>query len=286
MKLPTEPGIYDGIAFEDYQRIDAVNWSTLKMMKKSPLHYRHAMREQAPDTDPMRLGRATHVAALEPERFARSWVKWDGGRRASKEWDKFEALAVSKGCGILTEDQWDTAQAIANAATLDEHAARYLRGGRAEVTMIWKDEATGILCKGRPDFGSAGSGALADLKTTRDASPEGFARLAWNLDYMGQASFYRDGRKALTGEAGPYAIVAVESTKPHAVQVFLMSEEMLDAGRDLYRGHLERLAWCRKEGRWPAYADGPLELGFPRWARPNGDEEEDLSGLDLEIAAG
>jgi hypothetical protein len=230
----------------------------------------------------MRVGRATHVATLEPERFRSQWAVWDGGARRGKEWEKFERQAHADGLDVLTADQFETVQAISKAALSDEYAARYLRGGSAEVTLLWADSDSGIPCKARPDFAAKDVGALVDLKSTRDASPEAFARACWNLSYAEQAAFYVDGYEAATGVRLPYVIVAVENCAPYIVQVYRLPNAVLDIGRATYRGHLERLALCRRTGRWPGYGDGELDLELPRWVARN-DNEEDLAGLGLVI---
>lgn len=281
---PTENGIYTGVAREDYEKLDyRVNWSTLKVMKKSPAHYRaNLMKREKKDTDALKLGRAVHLAVLEPERFRTSYAVWDGERRAGKEWEAFKKKWAD--CEILREEDYQEAKAIAEAARNDRHAAAYLRDGAAEVTLLWthSQPANGVPgfdmpCKGRMDFG-AKAGVIVDLKTCRDGSPDGFSRAAWDLDYLAQAAFYVDGHAAAsgTGEVLPYVIVAVEKEEPYVVQVYTVPEHLLDMGRELYRSHLARLSECRRESRWPGYSDGPMELPLPRWMR-----SDDASGLGL-----
>lgn len=281
---PIETGVYTAVTRENYDRIERVNFSSLKHLKRSPAHYRAAITKRIDeDTDAMRVGRATHVAALEPERFRASHAVWDGGRRYGKEWDKF--CATNAGLEILTEDQYQLVTALASAVRTHEAAAKYLTGGAAEVTMLWDhvEPANGtqgftIQCKGRIDFAPNG-GAIPDLKTTRDASPDAFSRQSWDLDYAARAAFYVDGYAAAHGgEVLPFVMIAVEKEEPYLVQVYTMPDALLEMGRDTYRQLLARLAQCRAENRWPGYADGPLELQLPRWMRADND---DVTGLGL-----
>src|SRR5574341_903199 len=69
---------------EEYDRIDAVNWTTLKAMRASPKHYRYAAEHATEDTAAMRDGRAVHTAVLEPDRFPLDYAIWAGERRAGK----------------------------------------------------------------------------------------------------------------------------------------------------------------------------------------------------------
>lgn len=289
MKPPNEAGLFTHVPREDYDRIDRINWSALKHMKRSPFHFREAAREKVDkDTDAMRVGRATHIATLEPERFRATHAVWDGGRRYGKEWDKF--CEKNAGYEILTEDQYQQVVTISKAVLSHEIAARWLRAGSSEVTLQWThllpDLEEGrpfpIECKARLDFAPNVAGVV-DLKTTRDASPEAFGRQAWNLDYLGQAAMYQDGYAAVNGGVRmPYVIVAVESAAPHAVQVYRVPERLLKLGRAMYVGFLETLAECRRQNRWPGYSDGELELDVPRWAQAqNDDDDQDVTGLGL-----
>lgn len=292
MKLPTEPGIYPGLSRQDYDLIDRVNATGLLEMKRSAFHYRqYVAKKVKPPTDPMRVGSATHVYTLEPERARRTYVIWDGAKRQGKEWDKFEAKAKENGCEILTEKQYETVQKISTAALASEHAAKYLRGGLAEVTILFRytQEAVGgvpgfsIDCKARLDFGSDDQDCVVDLKTSRDASPAKFARSSFELGYHLRAAFYVDALALATGRPPkPYRVVAVENQEPYAVQVFRVPELILAKGRDEYRGLLQRLADCRRENRWPCYGDGELDLELPPWEQRALDEDADNMDIEFE----
>lgn len=291
MNAPNKTGIFLGVPRDGYERIQRVNWSWLKHMKKSPQHFRAWGQDRAhEDTDAMRLGRATHVAALEAERFRSVYAVWDGGRRAGKEWEKFRTQSEADGLEVLTDEQYQQAQAIANAALTNEYAAKWLRSGSTEVTMLWTHEVAdmagcpgfSIDCKGRMDI-AQNIAAIVDLKTTKDASPEAFGRQCWNLAYHEQAAFYVDGYAAVNGGVRvPYVIVAVENHAPYAVQVYRVPDRVVQAGRDTCRALLERLNECRLQNRWPGYAEGPVDLELPRWATAQNDDE-DTTGLGLVV---
>lgn len=262
----------------EYNRLDRVNWSTLKHIGKSPAHYRHHLvTPDDGDTDGRALGRAVHLAVFEPERFAREVVAYDG-RRAGKAWEAFEEEHLGR--EILPARAHAHCLELQKAARSNAGAAKYLSGGKGERTLLWHHEsgAIGALdgykfgCKGRVDF-IANCGALVDLKTTRDASPDGFGRACATYEYHAQAAFYADGYRALTGQELPYVLVAVETTAPFVVQVYRVPDEILELGRDRYRSLLDLLNLCRRESEWPGYGESELELTLPRWAVPQEDEE-------------
>jgi hypothetical protein len=71
-----ESSIQSRVAYEDYAAVPAVSITRLKELRRSAQHYRYALTHPK-ETDPLRLGTASHVATLEPERFASQFAVWD-----------------------------------------------------------------------------------------------------------------------------------------------------------------------------------------------------------------
>lgn len=277
----TANGLHGQIRREEYDRVSRVNYSTLKAMAKSPAHYAHGLVAPDKDSDAKKAGRAVHLAVFEPDQFRSRVVLWDGGVRRGKDWDSFRRK--HDGCEILTETEFARCLAIQKAVRDNRMAYRYVSEGLGEQTMLWTaptESGVGIDCKGRIDFDAAD--AIVDLKTTRDASPDGFGREVWRYSYQVQAAWYSDGYVLATDKKKPYVLVAVESEAPHVVQVYRLPEIVIELGRERYQPWLNRLAECRAESRWPGYADDALELTLPKWA-VDFSEEDDVSGLDLII---
>ncbi len=279
-KQAVRPGIYLRGQIE-YATIDAINYSTLKEMAKSPLHYQHALRHGKKATTAMNRGTAAHIAVLEPERFATEYAIWEGDRRAGKVWEEFKANATARGKSILKEEELDLALAMRDAVRGHAKASSYLVGGHAEVTIVWEDEETGLMCKGRLDF-LRDDGTPADLKTTRNIEQFWFSKDCATNQYHVQAAMYSDGAAALTRkESDVFALIAVESSAPFDVVPYLLHEDVTGPGRDAYRQLLRRVKECRASGEWPGYANGSeMALTLPRWA--SGEPEDDLAALGLE----
>lgn len=275
MKPAPKPGIYFDVPFEEYASWDAVNNSQLSPAVRSMLHYREQEPREA--TPAMHLGKIVHAGKLDPatllDRFAvmpdftpqlaREYER----PRASKEWKELAAAWADRNVGkeVVSQEEMDRLRGVLTALSRHGRAAEYLARGRAEISLVWIDGSTGLLCKGRPDWWDEQARAIVDLKTTADASK--FEIQMAKLAYHRQGAFYADGIRTLTKKPHMVRIVVVESDKPFGVRAAPLSEDALLAGHEEYVRLLVQIAECRRRGEWPGYED-PDEWNLPEWALP------------------
>lgn len=261
-----------------------ISKSHLDEIHRSPAHYwaRYLDPDRVPEppTEAMQLGTALHTAVLEPEQWDLTCVVTpeDAPKRptsvqrnaakpspatfeAVEFWDAFDAAAAGK--IILKAEDAERVKAMA-AAVRQHPAAAFLLGqdGKAEQSYCWTDAATGLECKCRPDYHTADRRIIADVKTTDDASPEGFARSVAKFRYHVQAAWYLDG---LCAEQ--FVFIAVEKRKPYCVAVYAASPAMVEQGRLEAAADLRAIAECRAAERWPGYSDQVELIDLPRWAQ-------------------
>lgn len=274
------------VPYADYAALDAINISRLKELRRSPQHFRYSLKHPKV-SDPMTLGTATHVAVLEPERFASQFAIWsnrtDAGKmspRNGKTWDAFRELHAGR--TIITIDEATEAQAIAAAVRSNVLAMKYLAAGEPEVSMQWLDRER--LCKGRIDWLTHidGKPYLVGLKTARDCRHFAFGSQAAKLGYHLQFSWYADGYHAITGKNPSLVEIVVENTAPYAVAVYRIGDDILAQGHDEYVRLLELLEKCESTGEWPGPAPVEEDLTLPSWVY--GSQENDLADLGLEAA--
>ncbi|MHC4621811.1 MAG: PD-(D/E)XK nuclease-like domain-containing protein [Planctomycetota bacterium] len=268
MEAP-EPGIYPGIPFDEYREWDAVNNTMLGVLAdKSPLHAKEYHENPPEPTEAFSFGSALHTRILECDKFPARYIvapKVDRRTKAGKEaWAAFEKTAEGK--DIISDTDYETIQAI--AASLEQHAINsYVRDGQAEVCIVWIDKDTGLLCKARLDYVHPQYAFLIDVKTTRDASPEGFAKALWNYRYYQQCAWYLDGWLTITQEEnGAFVFVAAEKTPPYAVAAYEMHEDVIRAGRKAYRAALDTYKHCLETDVWPSYSASVEMMNLPTWA--------------------
>lgn len=269
-----------GMSFEEYQALDAVNWSTLKECRKSPLHYKHALSTPRQDRTSFKVGRAAHTALLEPHLFESAYAFWDGDRRGNA-FKAFEAEAIDAGRTVLKVEERDRCLAMAKAIREHPIAGPFFAAGEAEQVLVWTDPDTGLRCKGRVDWLSAN--ALVDVKSAADIGIHRFGANAARMGYHCQLAFYRRGLRALERYVPQTWIVAVEAEAPHDVAPLTVSEDDLFVGDEEVGELLTKVAECRDSGIWPGQYAGAAPLLLPSWVFEASDGDNELEGLGLVI---
>lgn len=257
------------ISYAQYAALPAVNYSTLKEMKKSPLHYRHRLDHPRHDTRPLLIGRAVHAGVFEPDVFGREFIVWDG-HRVGKAWKQFAADHQSQ--TILTADEMDTCLGIRDAVRKHECASILLADGKSEQSIVWEDPETGLPCKARIDHAFS---YLIDLKTTKSAAEWAFQRVMANMGYHIQLAFYREGLSHTIGQLTPAYLIAAEQEPPHDVVVYEVTEEALALGWAECRKMLAQIRDCQRAGIWPGRQANlvPYRIDLPAYMY--GPENED-----------
>lgn len=262
------------MTYAEYSRIDAVNWSSLKVMAESPLAYLHAKMTPRPDSRHFRIGRAIHAHILEPHTFRDQFWLHKGSRRGTA-FDLLQKQADAAGVTILTQPEWDAAFAAAAAVLANPTAAALLARGLKEAVMTWTDADTGLKCKARLDHAGA---ALIDLKSANRIERHAFASQAYRFGYHGQFAFYEDGLRANGIDPAdlPHMIV-VQSELPCDVIVYRMTPDVMTQGRLLYRRLLAQLRDCLATNTWPGMApNGPIDFALPAYAGLDDEDDDDL----------
>jgi exodeoxyribonuclease VIII len=252
---------------EEYHSHPAISKSGLDRLAETPAHYRWYAdhREEMPETDALRIGRAFHTMLLEPKLFDKECAVGPDVSRATKEWKAF--AHENDGKLLLKGDEHRELQAMC-ASILDHPAARAVLSGKGmiEPSLFWTDETTGVECRARFDW-LRFDGLIVDLKSATDASPETFQGHAWKHRYHVQDAFYREAHERVTGKpAAGFVFLVVEKKPPYAVAVYTMDDAARAAGDVTWRNNLSLYAHCKDDDRWPAYSPKIETLSPPRWA--------------------
>lgn len=270
------PGIYADIDDDAYHSGSGISKSGLwTIHTKSPAHYRFAPSK---DSTAFAIGKAAHIAILEPETFEARVMKGPPDRRGNN-WKDAVAEATNTNRLLLTSGDYDTGLLMRDAVHADARINAIITGSAAQVehSGFWTDPETGVLCKCRPDLYRPDLGIMLDLKSTTDAHPDAFARSVINYGYHTQEAWYSDGYRALDQQIDGFVFLAVEKTDPFIAGLYELPPSIVAEGQAIARKAVTKYAECAAADRWPGYSDGITELSFKRWsytetAAPQGEE--------------
>lgn len=269
-------GLFADIPNEDYHRGAGYSKSSLDLARESPAVLRFRKQWPKPETPAFKLGTAFHTILLEPDEFDAIYMidPWAGSQR--KEAKEGRAALKEEGKIILSSSdsddpweakEWETVHRMRDAVMEHEIAPLFLAEGRSELTCYWRDPATKLLCRCRPDRIDDRHGIIVDLKTTADAGFTPFGKSVLDFRYHVQEAWYTDGLEDQGVPVPVFLFLAVEKTPPYGVGLYTLPEDIVDYGRVLARQDLDLIAACEETGRWPHYPPEPRELEFPAWAK-------------------
>lgn len=259
-----------------------LHFSHLKKLSLSGVQYLHAVNNPIDPTRDMRVGTVTHFLLFGPRPTAKPIVCYRGGIRRGKDWDAFKAEHA--GAEIVTVEEWDEAEQMAESVRRSPIARARLEGARFEVPLRW--EESGIPCStSGVDIIPVGDD-LGDMKTTATTHPATFMRHAFRMHYPQQLAFYRRGAIANGLKVRDLFILGVERKAPFEVVELTLTEAMMtfaDKTLTLWLEELRRNMLSIPEPQtvydWPGYAQAPIAWDVPPWAAEDEDE------LDEEAAA-
>lgn len=273
MTAPIEirPGVYPDMPNDAYHSGPGISKSGLDWIAQCPAMYRakYITREIEDKTSPaLAVGKATHLAVFEPERFEIEVATApEINKRTNAGKEEYAAFVEqSKGKTIISPKEYEQVRYISDAVHRHPIAANILKTGQAETSIFSTDQKTGELIKVRPDW--IHEELLVDLKSILSASPDYFSREIWNRRYFVQAPFYLDTANIeYGGRFQNFLFICAEKEPPYLVEVYLLDQGSIQAGRDEYRKNLDLYHECRVTDKWPCYSGGKIkEIGLPGWA--------------------
>jgi len=224
--------------------------------------------ESSPPSEAMMLGTMTHAALLEQidQRFA---VLPEGTERRSNKGKAAyaEFMEANAGKTIVKYETYEKALAMREALLANPISRRLIElEGESELAIGWNDPETGLPCKAKIDRLIRDHDLAWDLKTTRDPSPEGFAKSVANFGYHRAHSHYTAGCRSLDW-AGSMPFVCVRNEYPHDVSVNELDVDAIAFGDRQVRTALANLQRRIEGDDWVADYEKQLNtVRLPAWA--------------------
>ncbi|MGH6656561.1 MAG: PD-(D/E)XK nuclease-like domain-containing protein [Actinocrinis sp.] len=266
----TAPGLYPDVD-EDWYHADPVEGGSLsvsgaKLLLQAPAKFDYARHHPHQSTKAMDLGTTVHglVLGKGADIAVCHYDNWTtkAARQARDD-------AAADGMIPMLARDWQQAKAIAGAVLKHPTTGGLFTEGDAEVSMFWRDAEFGIWLRGRADYMTFFTGpAIVDFKTTKDASPEGFAKSVYEYGYHRQDPHYREGWASVLGcdwQDIDFIFACVETEPPYLVAAYRVIPAHVELGREQNRIARERFRDCVKSGRWPGYSEEIEDLELPYW---------------------
>jgi hypothetical protein len=262
----------------------ALNQSGCKAILHSPGHYLAELTNPRKDTAALRIGRLTHMAALQPDEFAalvicepedapkRPTEKQAAAKKPKPEhiealqfWQAFDSQAAGK----IVADREEYLESVAYARALTDELKHWAVKPIATELCLTADYGATPL-KSQIDLIGA-DGFIYDLKTfTGYATPQNILREVYARGYHLQAAFYQLIYKLVFGErpAG-FRLVFVEKANPYATATFELSRELIAEGGVLLQQAIEAYNAARELNHYPLYPKQIVNLQ-PRGSQGSG----------------
>lgn len=267
----TEPGVYD-IPEDEYHE-DPIEGGSLSstgarmlLPPSCPALFRH--RTAYPTyRDEFDFGTAAHRLVLDNGPEIEVVGAYDWRTKAAKE---ARDKARAEGKVPLLEDDYARVQAMAAAIKEHPEASELLdpSTGKAEQTLVWRDDRTGIWRRARLDYLKYDGDhvTIVDYKTTRSANPGAISKSIYEYGYHQQQEWYTDGLLTLGAQDVEFRFIFQEKSAPYLVTVVRLDPDAVLWGGVLNRKAIDVYQRCVLTGEWPGYTDKCLELSLPGYA--------------------
>lgn len=240
---------YHQTTWEDYLKIDAVNFTSLNYFYQSPALCKLRMDVKEEPTRQMIMGAAVHMAVLEPGLFETKFAPvFHDGR--TKDGKKERAEIAAEGRAPMPAEDYRSAISMAQSLFTHPRVSRLLSDAIAcEQTAVWHMQ--GARCKARRDL--VGPRWVADVKTC--ASIDRFS--PWTVTdrgYYRQAAWYMDADVVISKTVPEhFFFLVVSNSPPFESAVFRLTDDAIRLGQQentvLLNGYVE----CAKTGNWPRH---------------------------------
>lgn len=264
-------GIHKNIPIDDYHKSKGISASGLSLIhnhcpKKYWYEYLSGQSERR-KTESDIVGQAVHTLVLEPDYFKdRFFISQDLDRRTKAGKEAYQVMLIEAGTKtLLTSKQALEAESMAKNVRNHKMFQSIFKNGEIENSLLWQDKESGAYLRSRPDFYC--DFFILDLKTTKCAAPDSFARSIINYNYHIQAAMACDGLNELTnGEYEAVIQFVVEKEPPYLVANYIITNAAIELGRIQYKRAAQEFKTCLESDSWLGYAEKIIEIDLPIWA--------------------
>lgn len=257
-------GIHPGLSRERYESIDAINVSRLAGFEGTPAHAREAILNPTQPTKAMIFGTQFHCALLEPERFEADYIaapdfgdlRTTKAKEAKRDFQLRHPTFTAD--NMIEPEDYTSILGMVRNVWGNPDCANLLRGGLNEVSLVFVEPETGLLCKSRLDHLGEFDGYtwIVDAKSIEDASDRKLSTSIKSLNYGARLAFYYEGCNIASLRPRRAAWVVAEKNPPYLTRAIEADQSALAKGWSKAKRWLRLYKECKESGVWPAYPPG------------------------------
>lgn len=237
-----------------------LSFSSLKAFSVSPLNFIHYKLHKPPPTGSMEFGTRVHLAVLEPERFERDVVVYDG-RRDKRTAEYREFLEAHPGAEVVTPAEMDKLQQCRDRVMQHPSAASMLEHCQHRERKI---EFTRNKVPHRGIVDAHSHNVAMDVKTAAQWQPRQWEKAAYDALYFVQAAMYIHGLAQNNVHVDRFYFLVIQSAAPFHVVLYEMDAGYINRGFDIWDSLLAQFeAW---DGTATPYKNGDtFPMSGPAW---------------------
>lgn len=272
--------VHKGSSFWWYRNLEGINASGLKVIARNPAEFQE-YRDQSERKPALDMGTAFHTLVLNPQDFDAEVVVLDHRSRNKTFMEEIED--INRDIAVITRAEYEQCLEWKARLEADEQAMALLTvpQEQREMVMEWKERWYGHPAKARldvlhleaPDLDidwGADSQPLGpcvvDLKSAKAAEPYRIGGASWDFGYHTSMAWYRHA----VHECGYPQIreaVLVVCGKKEGVEIYRMTDSLLDLGLGICREALSVYDTCLRTGNWPEPMKRGHWLDKPGWVK-------------------
>lgn len=240
--------------------------SRLDLIAKSPYlfwwKYLSGQYVESAPTPALIMGKAFHCRLLEPQEFGKRYAILPPNidRRTKDGKEKYQAfLDETQGLEIITKDQDEQIEGMYRSV-MDHNIASSIVLAEGESEKVIEYDYRGHCWKSIVDRYSTFRHIIWDVKTTDDASPEGFRRSMFKYRYHVQAALYMEGMRALGHEVKAFIFLAIEKNPPYQIGLYYISADLINQALQLIELDVLKYQVCLENNNWPMYENLITEI--------------------------
>lgn len=270
-----QAGIYPDVDIEVYHKEEGISSTGVSLLLDCPARYYHKYHVTQPEAKEQKefsVGRALHMYALEPDKFAMHFecMTEEVDLRTKQGRELYaETKAKAEGKHILRVE--DTQKVVNMGNAIRKHPIWGKVGaGKAEQSVYWDDPIFGTRLRSRPDFFN--DNVIVDIKTTE--SVKRFSQSIYSYGYHRQGAMQIDALHAIYGNDRPFILLVVEKTDPYLTACFTLDDLYIGQGRRDYQDACLTYNECVQTGVWPGYDTDVQMIRMPKWLAEKGANNE------------